>query len=147
MPQSLLKVAVHVVFGTKGRRNLIPEGREEALWAYIGGIARNKNIVLIIAGGMRDHLHLLFEQPATMTIADAVKTFKANSSRWLGKQNSAFAWQGGYGAFSVSPSQIKTVKEYIANQHEHHKKRNFEQEFLLLLKKAGIDYDPRYVFD
>ena len=147
MPQSLVKVVIHAVFGTKQRKNLIPEGREEALWAYVGGIARNTNVVLIIAGGMRDHLHLLFEMSATMTIADAVKTFKANSSRWLREQNPEFGWQAGYGAFSVSPSHIKMVKEYIANQHEHHKKRNFEEEFLLLLKKAGVDYDPRYVFD
>jgi REP element-mobilizing transposase RayT len=147
MPQSLVKVAIHVVFGTKQRKNLIPDGREEALWAYVGGIARNTNVVLIIAGGMRDHLHLLFEMSGTMTIADTVRTFKANSSRWLRKGNPEFAWQGGYGAFSVSPSHIKTVKEYIANQREHHKKRSFEEEFLLLLKKAGVDYDPRYVFD
>ena len=147
MSQSLLKVAIHVIFSTKHRKNLIPEGQEEEVWAYIGGIARKTNIVLIIAGGMRDHVHLLFELPATMTIADTVKTFKANSSRWLREKNLDFAWQAGYGAFSVSPSHIAAVKHYIANQREHHKKRNFEEEFLLLLKKAGVDYDPRYVFD
>ena len=78
MPQSLLKMAVHVVFGTKQRKNLIPRDRQEELWAYVGGIARNQKIRLIIAGGMRDHLHLLFEMPATRNLADVVKTFKAN---------------------------------------------------------------------
>jgi REP element-mobilizing transposase RayT len=102
MPQSLLKVAIHVIFSTKHRKNLIPEGQEEEVWAYIGGIARKTDIVLIIAGGLRDHVHLLFELPATMTIADTVKTFKANSSRWLREKNLDFAWQAGYGAFSVS---------------------------------------------
>jgi len=147
MPQSLIKVAIHVVFSTKERKNLIPEARQQELWAYLGGIARNKNIQLIIAGGMPDHVHLLFEMPATMTLADVVKTFKANSSRWLREQYSEFAWQAGYGAFSVSPSHIATVKQYIATQPEHHKRRGFKTEFLLLLKKAGVDYDPRYVFD
>lgn len=147
MPQSLVKVAVHVVFGAKLRKNLIPHDRQQDLWAYMGGIARNKKIALIIAGGMRNHLHMLLEMPATMTLADVVRTFKANSSRWLREQHRDFAWQGGYGAFSVSPSHIGIVKEYIANQPEHHKRRNFEEEFLLLLKKAGVDYDPRYVFD
>lgn len=147
MPQSLVKVLIHAAFGTKYRKNLIPEGKEPQVWAYLGGIARNKNIQLIIAGGTRNHAHLLLELPATMSVSDTVKTFKANSSRWLREQNPDFSWQAGYGAFSVSPPHIPNVKRYIANQAEHHKKRNFEEEFLLLLKKAGVDYDPRYVFE
>ena len=91
--------------------------------------------------------NLLLELPATMSVSDTVKTFKANSSRWLMEQNPDFSWQAGNGAFSVSPPHIPNVRRYIANQAEHHKKRNFEEEFLLLLKKAGVDYDPRYVFE
>jgi putative transposase len=147
MPQSLVKVAVHVVFGTKQRKNLIPQNRLEELWAYMGGIARNQKTRLIIAVGMRDHLHMLLEMPATRNLADIVRTFKANSSRWMREANRDFGWQSGYGAFGVSSSQVRTVTEYIATQPEHHKKRTFEEEFLLLLKKAGVEYDPRYVFE
>ena len=81
-----------------------------------------------------------------MKLAEAVNRFKANSSRFVRKQGIEFNWQTGYGAFAVSASQIETVKAYIRNQREHHKKRSFEQEFVALLKKAGIPYDPKYVF-
>src|SRR5579884_220176 len=80
-------------------------------------------------------------------VADVVMTFKSNSSRWMGERHRDFGWQAGYGAFSVSPSQIGIVKKYIANQAAHHKKRDFKEEFLIMLKKAGVDYDPRYIFD
>ena len=80
----------------------------------MGGIATNTKVVLIIADGMRDHVHLLFEQPATESVADVVKTFKANSSRWMRERHRGFAWQAGYGALSVSPSQIAAVNKYIA---------------------------------
>ena len=147
MPQSLVKVAVHVVFGTKGRKDLIPQNRQQDLWAYLGGIARNLKIQLIISGGMRDHVHMLLDIPATMNLSEVVRTFKANSSRWLHQDHRLFGWQNGYAAFSVSPSQIGKVTQYIATQPEHHKRRSFEEEFLLLLKKAGVEYDPRYVFE
>jgi REP element-mobilizing transposase RayT len=147
MPQSLVKIAIHAVFSTKERQNLIPQNELQDLWAYLGGIARNTKIVLMIAGGMRDHVHLMFELPATGNVADIVKTFKANSSRWMRSRHRNFGWQAGYGAFSVSPSHIGTVKEYIANQAEHHKKRDFKEEFLVILKKAGVSYDARYIFD
>ena len=147
MAQSLIKIAIHVIFSTKERKNLIPQGELQDLWAYLGGIARNTKVVLIIAGGMRDHVHLLFELPSKENVADIVKTFKANSSRWMRQRHRDFAWQAGYGAFSVSLSHIVAVKEYIANQALHHRKRDFKEEFLIMLKKAGVDYDPRYIFD
>ena len=147
MSQSLVKIAIHVIFSTKERKNLIPQNELQTLWAYMGGIAKNTKIVLIIAGGMRDHVHLLFELPATQSVADVVKTFKTNSSRWVRERHRGFAWQAGYGAFSVSPSQIAAVKKYIANQAEHHRRRDFKEELLIMLKKAGVDYDPRYIFD
>ncbi len=147
MSQSLVKIAIHVIFSTKERKNLIPQNELQTLWAYMGGIAKNTKVVLIIAGGMRDHVHLLFELPATESVADVVKTFKANSSRWMRERHRGFTWQAGYGAFSVSPSQIAEVKKYIANQAEHHRRRDFKEELLIMLKKAGVDYDPRYIFD
>ena len=133
---------VHCVFSTKGRGDLIPD--PPRLWQYVGGIARQKQILLLAAGGTANHLHLLFSLPPTMTLAKVVQELKGNTSRWL-NERSRFAWQEGYSAFSVSQSQRKTAVDYIDRQAEHHAKWSFEQEFLTLLKKSGIAYDPRFV--
>jgi putative transposase len=133
---------VHCVFSTKDRASLIPD--PERLWQYIGGIARQKSIPLLAAGGTANHLHLLISLPPTITLAKAVQELKGNTSRWL-NETARFAWQEGYGAFSVSELQRKTVVEYIDRQAEHHAKWSFEQEFLALLKKSGLPYDPRFV--
>ncbi|MGD0681516.1 MAG: transposase [Terracidiphilus sp.] len=134
---------IHCVFSTKERRALIPADRTIELYAYLGGIARGEGLSLVAAGGTANHLHLLFDLPATSLLAHAVQKLKGSSSRWMG---GGFSWQEGYGAFSVSPSQIEVVKEYIQNQEEHHRKRDFEQEFVALLRNCGIEYDERYVF-
>ena len=134
---------VHCVFSTKDRANLISD--PERLCQYVGGIARQKNIRLLAAGGTANHLHLLISLPPTMTLAKALQEIKGNTSRWLNEM-SRFAWQEGYSAFSVSQSQRKTVVDYIDRQAEHHAKWSFEQEFVALLKKSGIPYDPRFVF-
>jgi putative transposase len=136
---------VHVVYSTYNRQNLIPPALEKRLYSFVAEIAREHKI-LLAAGGMPNHSHLLFLLPPTMTLADAVNKFKANSSRFVRKQGIEFNWQKGYGAFAVSASQIDTVIAYIRNQREHHKKRTFEQEFLTMLRKARISYDPKYVF-
>jgi len=128
---------VHCIFSTKDRRATIPEGLQEKLWAYLLGIANNLNIKMLAAGGTTNHVHLLIALPPTMTIAQAAQKLKANSSRWLGEQGVSFQWQEGYAAISVSPSLLENVKAYIRNQAEHHRKRNFEEEFRLLLEKAG----------
>jgi len=138
---------MHCVFSTKGRCDLIPEELQDKLWAYLTGIARNLKIASLAVGGTANHLHLLIGLPATMALADAVGKLKANSSRWMGEHGIEFEWQKGYGAFSVSPSMVGTVKSYIRNQAEHHKKRNFEEEFLVLLRKSGIVFDAGRVFD
>jgi REP element-mobilizing transposase RayT len=137
---------VHCVFGTKERTNLISEDLREQLYAYLFGIGRNLGIEIVALGGTPNHVHLLIALPAKQSLSFAVRDLKANSSRWMSENGSQFAWQEGFGAFSVSPSQALAVKQYIRNQAAHHKKRNFEEEFLLLLKKSGLDYDPRYVF-
>src|SRR5690349_9072287 len=137
---------VHVVYSTYSRKDLIPPGFEKRLYSFIAEIGREHKIPLLAAGGMPNHSHLLLLLPPTMTLAKAVNTFKANSSRFLRKQKIPFNWQAGYGASAVSASQIDTVIAYIRNQPEHHKKRSFEQEFLAMLKKARIPYDPKYVF-
>ena len=134
---------IHCVFSTKDRRSLIPPARTEELYAYLGGVARSEGFPLIAAGGTENHVHLLVVLPASYCLAHAVQKMKGSSSRWMGR---GFSWQEGYGAFSVSPSQVPIVKAYIRKQEEHHRKRNFEQEFVALLRNCGIQYDEHYVF-
>jgi REP element-mobilizing transposase RayT len=128
------------------RSDSIGDEVRERLFAYIFGTAKNLRIELLAIGGTANHLHILIALSPKRSLSDTIRDLKANSSRWMSEKGSAFAWQEGFGAFSVSPSQTEAVKRYIRSQAEHHKKRNFEQEFLLLLKKSGVDYDPRYVF-
>jgi putative transposase len=134
---------IHCIFSTKERRPLIDAERVAGLYAYLGGIARSEGFSLVAAGGTANHLHLLFVLPASYSLATAVQKLKGSSSRWIGR---GFSWQEGYGAFSVSPSQVPAVKKYISNQEQHHRKRSFEDEFIALLRSCGIAYDERYVF-
>ena len=134
---------IHCVFSTKERRPLIGRERQSGLHAYLTGIARSEGFRLIEAGGMEDHLHLLFLLPATYPLAQAVQKLKGGSSRWMGPE---FGWQEGYGAFSVSPSQVSVVQRYIRFQEKHHQTRNFEEEFLALLRHSGVEFEARYVF-
>ena len=135
---------VHCVFSTKDRTDTIPD--PPALGRYLGGVAREKKIPLIIAGGTNNHVHLLIALPAAVPLAKAVQELKGNGSRWLNQNGSSFAWQEGYAAFSVSPSNKRAVIAYISDQAQHHAKRSFEQELVAILKKSEIDYDERYVF-
>jgi REP element-mobilizing transposase RayT len=134
---------IHCIFSTKDRRSMIPADRARELYAYLGGIARGEGFSLIAAGGTANHIHLLFVLPASYSLAQAVQKLKGSSSRWMG---TSFSWQEGYGAFSVSPSQVPVVKNYLQNQEEHHRTRDFEQEFVALLRNCGIEFDERYVF-
>jgi REP element-mobilizing transposase RayT len=143
MAHTYANIFIHCVFSTKERRELISAHRATELYTYLGGIARGEGFSLIAAGGTANHIHLLFVLPASYPLAQAVQKLKGSSSRWMG---SGFSWQEGYGAFSVSPSQVPVVKKYIHNQETHHRKRNFEQEFVVLLRNSGIPYDERYVF-
>ncbi|HTW78334.1 MAG TPA: IS200/IS605 family transposase [Terracidiphilus sp.] len=134
---------IHCIFSTKDRKPLIAADRKADLHAYMGGIARSEGFALVAAGGTTDHVHLLFILPATQSLAAIVQKLKGSSSHWMGK---GFSWQDGYGAFSVSPSQVSVVKTYILDQEQHHRKQSFEEEFTMLLRNCGIEYDPRYVF-
>jgi putative transposase len=137
---------IHLVFSTKGRLPLIPNDKQSELWKYIVGIGANHKIYVIVVGGMRDHVHVLFDLPKTMTLSDAARIVKANSSRWMRETDRRFAWQDAYGAFGVSESGREATIEYIINQAQHHKKRDFKAEYIALLKKHNMPFDPRYVF-
>ncbi len=144
MPHTLARNLVHCVFSTKGRINLIRE--PDALWKRLGVIARAKNISLMTAGGTANHVHLLIALSPVTTLSNAIQNLKAHSSRWMKEDVPAFAWQEGYGAFSVNESQRQTILGYIATQGEHHQKWTYEQEFLTLVRKSGVEYDPKYLF-
>jgi REP element-mobilizing transposase RayT len=137
---------MHIVFSTKERQKFIPTQMKERLWAYTAGICQHQDIFVHSIGGMEDHIHMLLQFPATVMIADAIRDIKANSSGWMSREIGIFDWQQGYGGFGVSRSNIAAVVRYIQNQEQHHKKVTFEEEFIAMLKKAGIEYDPRYVF-
>jgi len=135
---------LHVVFATKRRRNLI--GDPDRLWAYMRGIARNYQIDLEAIGGTVNHVHILLALPPKLSLSDAIRAIKANSSKWMNENGHRFAWQEGYAAFSVSASNLAQVAAYVRNQPEHHRHRTFEEEYLALLKKHGIDANPAQVF-
>jgi putative transposase len=141
MPHALTSNLLHCIFSTKDRADTIPD--PATLGRYLGGVAREKKIPLILAGGTRNHVHVLIALPASMTLAKAMQDLKGNSSRWLGLQTTGFAWQEGYSAFSVSPPNKQAVIAYINGQERHHAKRTFESKLLSILQKAEIDYDER----
>jgi REP-associated tyrosine transposase len=137
---------IHCVFSTKDRRDLIPDDLQPKLFRYLNGIGANCRMPVLAAGGTRNHVHLLIALPSDMSVAKAVQTFKANSSRWIREHDIEFAWQEGYGAFSVSASQREVVRRYVERQKDHHAKRTFEPEFLTLLARSGVSHDRATVF-
>ena len=143
MSRSYVLNYLHCVFATKGRTQLIRN--PEPLWAYMRGIARNCGFDILAIGGTGNHVHVLLSVPAKLHLVDLVRDLKANSSRFMKAQVAGFAWQDGYSAISVSPSQVETVKRYIANQPEHHRRRTFDEEYLALLDKAGVKYERDFV--
>jgi putative transposase len=150
MAGKYLSLLVHFTWSTAGREPWIETEMREDLYSYIGGIMKNKKAKLISAGGMFDHIHLYASMPSTISVADFVNAVKSNSSRWVHESYSRlrnFAWQEGYGAFSVSKSEEGKVVRYISNQEDHHRKRTFKEELIGLLEKHGIEYDKRYIWD
>jgi|SRR5579863_4947175 len=138
----------HCVFSTKGRRRIIAPELQPRLWAYIGGVAKRHGMMALAVGGKDDHVHILLSLPSTTPIAKAMREIKSASSLWMHSECGVeeFEWQEGYGAFSIGQSQIQATCTYIARQPEHHQKRDFQAEFLSILKRHGIEYDPRYVW-
>src|SRR6201996_6723735 len=145
MSHSYCQNYIHTVYSTSGRQNLIRPEIEKQLYAFTASIAHRHGIRLVSAGGMANHMHILFALPPTRSLASAVNLFKTNSSRFLHEQKVPFDWQEGYGAFSVSLSQLNKTIAYIKRQPEHHKKMTFEEEFRFLLEKSNISYDDGYV--
>jgi putative transposase len=139
----------HCIFSTKERRRTIRPDLQTRLWPYLGGIARENNIKCLAVGGFEDHIHLLLSLPSTITVARTMQLIKGGSSKWIHDEfteHQQFAWQEGYGAFSIGTSQVNDTKRYIDNQQEHHRTRTFQEEFIAILEKHAIDYDPRYVW-
>jgi REP element-mobilizing transposase RayT len=148
MPQSLSRVLVHLVFSTKNREPfIIPEHRDR-VFEYLAGTLNARKCPAVLVGGMPDHVHLLFVQARTLALSAVVEEVKKESSKWAKEVvHRDFYWQNGYGAFSVSPSNVEAVTRYIANQEENHRKRDFKDELRELLRVNGIEWDERYVWD
>ena len=148
MPHSYISCLMHCVFSTSQRQKVISQDLQQRLWPFMGVIAREYNMKALAIGGIEDHVHFLLSLPATTPIAKAIQVIKGGSSKWIHEkfpEQRDFAWQEGYGAFSVGISQIEATIHYIQTQKEHHRTRTFEEEYLSFLKKHGIQYDERYV--
>jgi putative transposase len=150
MSHSFTNLLYHMVFSTKDRGPWIKDDLKDRLWPYLGGVFRGLDGIALCVGGTADHTHLLVKLPATLSVADVLRDLKANSSGWVHKEwtnRAGFAWQIGYGAFTVSQSRVPSLKRYIENQEEHHRTMTFQEEFTALLKKHGISYDERYIWE
>ena len=150
MPQSLSNVIVHIVFSTKDRVPFIDKDISAKLNAYLAVVTRDHGCEAYRVGGMPDHVHLAVRLSRTITQADLLQEIKKESSKWIKKQGpdySQFAWQKGYGCFSISQSQLDQLIAYICNQEKHHKTMTFQDEFRKLLEKYKVEFDERYVWD
>ncbi len=149
MAHTFTNILVHAVFSTSGRAPLLTDATRPEMHAYLGGILRQLRAVPVVIGGTADHVHLLARLPADLAVADCLRVVKANSSRWAKErwpQRRPFAWQGGYGAFSVSESRRAAVVRYIQDQEKHHRRISFQEEFLKLLRNHGVEFDERYIW-
>ena len=139
----------HIVFSTKNRVNFIRPEIENRVWAYIGGIARKHNLISLQIGGIDNHVHALISSPPTIDVSKIAKYVKGDSSFWIHREFpklQKFAWQDGYGVFTVCKSHSQKVIEYIKNQRKHHQRQTFEEEFIELLELHEIEYDEKYLF-
>jgi putative transposase len=149
MANTYTSLHYHFTFSTKNREPWIAEEIENRVWAYIGGIARHHKMTALQVGGIEDHVHALVMAPPTLSPSEIAQYLKGESSKWIHEEFPKFRlfeWQDGYGGFTVSKSQIPDVIAYIKNQREHHRKKTFQEEYLELLKRHGVDYDERYVW-
>jgi REP-associated tyrosine transposase len=151
MPDTYTQLRYHLVFSTKYRTPTITAEVRNDLYEYFGGVLRGNKGILVAVGGMPDHVHLLAGWGTTISVARMLQLLKGASSRWMNDHPSApaegFEWQEGYGAFTVSASKVPEVQRYIMNQERHHRKATFREEFMGLLRKHGVEFDPKTFLD
>ncbi len=150
MGQSLVQNYIHIIFSTKHRQKFINYPYDKDLYSFIGNICNKNSCQVITVGGHVDHVHILCMLSQNIMLCELIKNVKAKSSKsikTLSDDLSNFYWQDGYGTFSVNPSQVEIVKQYIINQHQHHKKRDYMNEYRWFLKKYKVNYDEKYVWD
>lgn len=149
MANTYSKLYYHVVFSTKNRVRFITPEIENRVWQYIGGVARKHKMTALQVGGFDDHIHALVLAPPTLSPGEIAKYLKGDSSKWIHDEFSFlrdFAWQDGYGAFTVSKSQLPEVVRYIQNQREHHENQTFKEEYLKFLERHEVEYDEQYLW-
>ncbi len=149
MANTLTNLLYHVVFSTKDREPLIRDAFRDELEKYIAGIIRNEGGIQLGIGGVADHIHIVAKFKPDRSVAEMVRLIKANSSKWVNEEHGGpgrFAWQSGYGAFSVSQSQLDKLLAYVANQDAHHRTRSFQDEYRDFLNRHGIEFDERYLW-
>ena len=149
MANTYTSLNYHIVFSTKNREPWLTEDVRERLWPYLGGIARENGMTAPEIGGVADHVHLLLSIPASMALSKAVQLIKGGSSHWVKDtfpKLAGFAWQDGYGAFTVSHSQLDSVREYIRSQEDHHRSKSFAKEYRAFLERHHVEFDERFLF-
>lgn len=149
MPQSYVNLIYHIVFSTKDRKPIITDNYRDRLHEYIGGIVRGQGGIALAINGMDDHVHVLAKLRQDKSLSDVIRDCKAGASGWMHDvfpEMHEFAWQNGYGAFTVSASQVEVVRRYIANQAYHHQNRSFQDEFVVLLRSNEIEFDEQYLW-
>ena len=150
MPQSLSKLIVHFIFSTKNREPWLDANVRPRMHAYLATMCRDLGADVVHVDGVSDHVHIVTSLPRTLSQAQLIEQIKKTSSKWIKTVDAryrGFSWQRGYGAFSVSPSQLEGVLDYVNNQQEHHRTSTFQEEYRELLRKHGVDFDERYVWD
>ncbi len=150
MPQSLARLHVHLIFSTKNREPFIHDAVRPALHAYMATVLQNIECPAVLINSVDDHVHILFELARTVSVSAAVEDAKKSSSKWIktqGKEFAGFAWQAGYGAFAVSESNVAAVRDYNADQQEHHRRKSFQEEYRGFLERHRVAFDERYVWD
>ena len=150
MPQSLARLHIHLIFSTKHRAPLLHDSVRDSLHRYMAVVLQNLGCPPTLINSVEDHVHILFELGRTVAVSAAVEAVKKTSSKWIktqGAELARFAWQSGYGAFAVSESLVPAVRDYIANQREHHRKRTFQEEYRIFLERHGVPFDERYMWD
>ena len=150
MGQSLVKNHMHIIFSTKHRKHWIDQSVESRLHSYLGAICNKMDCQVIKVGGYTDHVHILCMLSKNIALCKLVQEIKSNSSRWMktiGEPYRDFHWQNGYSGFSVYPNESDRVVEYITNQHIHHRKQSFQEEYREFLNKYKVEYDERYIWD